>query len=241
MTQKEIERLAYLDKLSKSPELQFIEYQLCKNDLYYWLTNWAKTVDSHYEEWEDPVKTFPEKEYIKIFVEEWLKYKILAVPKSRQMMISWLCVAAYLWDTQFHKARFTCFQSKREDDADELVKRLKQIWDNEPFFLKRFYEDDWTFIDLRANPTAKWKHLRCKFELPEIGSRVLWIPQWWDIVRMQTLSWMLCDEAAFQEEMDNAYTALKPTLSGGWRVTLVSTPESGTFFEDAVFDNLIMT
>jgi len=26
---------------------------------------------------------------------------------------------------------------------------------------------------------------------------------------------MLCDEAAFQPEMDAAYTALKPTLSSG--------------------------
>jgi len=46
-----------------------------------------------------------------------------------------------LWDTQFHRARFTCFQSKREEDADELVKRLKTIWDNEPSFLKRYYEN----------------------------------------------------------------------------------------------------
>ena len=85
------------------------------------------------------MKTFPDKEYIQFFVRKWLKHKILFVPKSRQMMVSWLCVALYLWDTQFHEARFTCFQSKREEDADELVKRLKHIWDSEPVFLKRFY------------------------------------------------------------------------------------------------------
>ena len=240
MSEKEIERLAYLDKLSKSSELQYIEYQLCKNDPYYWLTHWAKTTDSHYLEWEDPVKTFPEKEYIRIFVDEWRNNTILAIPKSRQMMISWLCVAIYLWDTQFHKARFTCFQSKREDDADELVKRLKHIWDNEPAFLKRYYNEDGTYIELKANPTSRGNHLYCKFELPAIGSRVLGIPQWGNIVRMQTLSWMLSDEAAFQEEMDDAYTALKPTLSGWGKLTMVSTPESGTFFEAAVFDELVM-
>lgn len=240
MTEKEIEELEYLDKLSKSPELQRIEWLKCRKDPYYFLTTFAKTLDSHYKEWESPIKPFPKKEYIKVFVEEWLKYKILLIPKSRQMMISWLCVAIYLWDTQFHKARFTCFQSKREDDADELVKRLKHIWDNEPFFLKRYYEDDGSFVELKANPTAKWKHLSCKFELPAIGSRVLGIPQGGNIVRMQTLSWMLSDEAAFQDEMDEAYTALKPTLSSGWRFTWVSTPENSCFFSDAVWDMLEM-
>lgn len=230
----------YLDQLSKSPKLQELEWRLCKADLYYWLTTWAKTLDTHYKEWESPIQPFPEKEYIKVFVDHWLKYKILFVPKSRQMMVSWLCVAAYLWDTQFHEARLTCFQSKREDDADELVKRLKHIWDNEPTFLKRYYTWEWKFIELKANPTAKGRHVFCKFELPAINSRIMGIPQGWDIVRMQTLSGMLSDEAAFQPEMDSAYTALKPTLSSGGRLTVVSTPENGTFFEDAVFDLLEM-
>ena len=229
----------YLKQLNKNPKLQEIEWYMCKKDPYYFLTHWAKTVNNHYKEWENPEQTFPEKEYIKMFIENWLKYKILVVPKTRQMMLSWLCVWIYLWDTQFHRARFTCFQSKREEDADELVKRLKTIWDNEPSFLKRYYEN-WSFVELTPNPQNRWQHVYCKFELPEIKSRVLWLPQWWDIVRMLTLSWMLCDEAAFQPEMDAAYTALKPTLSSGWRVTLVSTADEWTFFEDAVFDNLEM-
>ena len=231
---------AYLKQLEKSPALQEIEWRLCKEDPYYFLTTWSRTLDNHYADGEDPMKTFPEKDYIKFFIDSWLKYKILLIPKSRQMMLSWLCVGVYLWDTQFHKARFTCFQSKREEDADELVKRLKQIWDNEPQFLKRYYNDDWTFVELKPNPQNRGHHVYCKFELPDIQSRVLWLPQWWDIVRMLTLSWMLCDEAAFQPEMDAAYTALKPTLSSWGRVTLVSTAQEWTFFEEACYDKLIM-
>ena len=55
------------------------------------------------------------------------------------MMLSWLIVALFLWDTQFHRARFTAFQSKMADDADYLVKRVRTIWENEPDFMKRFY------------------------------------------------------------------------------------------------------
>ena len=70
------------------------------------------------------------------------------------MMVSWLCVGLYLWDTQFHKARLTAFQSKAADDADELIQRLKQIWDNEPKCLKRYYDKD-KIIELKANPTNR--------------------------------------------------------------------------------------
>jgi len=230
----------YLKRLLESPELQKIEWYLCKEDPYYWLTHWARTLDTHYEEWEDPVKTFPEKEYIRIFVDHWMKYKILFIPKTRQMMLSWLCVAIYLWDTQFHKARFTCFQSKAESDADELIKRLKHIWDNEPSFLKKYYEKDWKEIKLHANPANKGRHTYWKFEIPAIKSRIIGLAQGWDQVRMLTLSGMFSDEAAYQPEMDAAYTGLKPTLSSGWRFTAVSTAEENTFFEDAIFDRLEM-
>lgn len=232
-------KIIELQQIESSPELQAITWYMCKEDPYFWLTHYARTIDTHYTEWEEPMKTFPEKEYIKLFVDTWLKNKILFVPKSRQMMVSWLCVALYLWDTQFHKARLTAFQSKAADDADELMQRLKQIWDNEPLFLKRYYEK-WSYIELAANPNNRWQHTYCKFEIPAIKSKVIWVPQWWDKVRTLTLSWMLSDEAAFQPEMDSAYTALKPTLSSGGRVTIVSTPENGTWFEDAIFDNLEM-
>ena len=62
------------------------------------------------------------------------------------------------------------------------------------------------------------------------------MPQWWDVIRMHTLSWMLSDESAFQPEMESAYTALKPTLSKNGRFTCVSTAEDNTWFELACFD-----
>jgi hypothetical protein len=40
----------YLKRLLESPELQKIEWYLCKEDPYYWLTHWARTLDTHYEE-----------------------------------------------------------------------------------------------------------------------------------------------------------------------------------------------
>lgn len=178
--------LKFLEQLQSSKDLQNIEWQLCKEDPYYWLTNWAKTIDVH-DETGDPIKTFPDKEYIKILVNIWFKEKIVFVPKSRQMMVSWLYSALYLWDTQFHEARFTAIQSKKQDDADALIKRLKHIWDNEPNFLKR-YPKKGEWIALSCNPQNRGGHIYAKFELPQINSFIIGVPQGGDVIRMHTLS-----------------------------------------------------
>ena len=227
--------IEYLEKLKKSPELQKLEWYACKEDPYYWLTHWARTIDVHGEE-DECYNTFPDKEYIKIIVDKWLKHKVLIIPKSRQMMLSWTILGLYLWDTQFHKARLTAFQSKMADDADYLVRRVKAIWDNEPEFLKKYYTEK-ECINLVANPQNKGQHVYNKFELPMIDSGIIWVPQGGDVIRSKTLSWMFSDEAAFQPEMENAYGAIAPAISGGRaRMTIVSTPEDGTWFQDAVED-----
>jgi hypothetical protein len=229
--------LKYIQKLAHSRELQALEFDRCKNDLYYWLTNWAKTLDSH--DPDNPNKSFPDKDYIKFFIEKWLDCKLLFVPKSRQMMVSWICVACYLWDAQFHKGRLTFFQSKKADDANDLIKRAKTIWDNEPKFLKKYIEDG-MMKDLILNPQNSGQAVYNLMTFPQIQSEIRGIPEGGDVIRMQTASGILSDECAFQPEASAAYTAAKPTISNKGRYTAVSTAEDNTFFADAVFDRLEM-
>ena len=224
----------YLQKLHQSPELQDVEYGLCKKDPYHFMTHWAWTLDQHDEK--NPIKLFPEKDYIKIVARIWLKNKLLLIPKSRLMMTTWMIVCLYLWDTQFHKGKLTFFQSKREDDADDLVQRAKFIWDHEPKFLKRYFEDG-LWNELRANPqVAAGKSISCKLCFPSIYSEIRGIPQGGDIVRMHTVSGFFADEMAFQPEAMAAYTAVKPSLSSGGRFTGVSTAEDNSFFQSLIFD-----
>jgi len=229
----------YLDKLNKSTELQALEWDKCKNDPYYWMTTWARTINTHYTEWEDPNKTFPDKEYLRIIVDKFINSKILFIPKTRQMMLSWAMIALFLHEVQFHEAKMVAFQSKDKDSADYLIKRLKTIWDNEPEFLKKYHKN-WEVIKLIPNPQNKWLHTYCKFDLPMIDSMIIWVAQGGDVLRMHTFSWVFSDEAAFQPEMKSAYTGLKPTLSWWWRLVCVSTAEGNTWFDDAITDSLIM-
>ena len=226
----------HLMKIKESQDLQDLEYALCKQNPYHWLTHWARTLDSHDNA--NPIKPFPEKDYLRVITKVWLENKLLLLPKSRQMMISWVIVALYLWDTQFHIAKLTFFQSKREDDADDLVRRAKFIYDQEPNFLKR-YHDGTRWIPLRANPQVpQGRHIFCKLQFPDIHSEIRGIPQGGDIIRMQTSSGIMADEMAFQPEAEAAYTAAKPTLSAQGRFTGVSTAEDNSFFEDMVFDKI---
>lgn len=227
--------IEYLQKVARSKELQNIEYFKCKDDPYYFLTTWARTHDVH--DSKNSIKSFPEKEYLKLLVSTWENENLLLVPKSRQMMMSWLFTTLYLWDTQFHNSRLTFFQSKKSDDADDLVKRAKFVWDNEPKFLKRYYEDG-VFKELKVNPQHGGQHIQGKLIFPQINSEIRGIPEGGDIIRMHTATGILSDEIAFQPEAKAAYTAAKPTISSKGRFTGVSTAEDGTFFEDLVFDRL---
>jgi hypothetical protein len=52
---------------------------------------------------------------------------------------------------------------------------------------------------------------------------------------------MLSDEAAFQPEMEDAYGAISPAISGGRaKLTIISTAEDNTWFQNAVEDNFKM-
>ena len=220
-----------------SPILRDLEWDKCRKDPYHWLTHWAFTLDVHDKD--TPKKPFPDKEHLRLIVDKWLKYNILLIPKSRQMMMSWIFTGLYLWDAQFHQGRLTFFQSKKSDDANDLVKRAKLIWDNEPEFLKRYYRDG-KFHKLTCNPQNQGNHVYCLLTFPDIQTEIRGVPEGGDVVRSHTLSGMLSDESAFQPEMAGAYTALKPTLSSGGRLTCVSTAEDNTWFEEAVFDRLVM-
>ncbi len=229
-------KLEVLEEIYKNPELQDIEWFTCREDPYYFLTHWAFTLNTH--DHKNPIAVFPKKKYIKIIVNKWLKHRLLLVPKTRQMMMSWLFTTLYLWDTQFHSGRLTFFQSKKEEDANDLVKRAKFVYDHEPNFLKRYLDENKEFKELKVNPHHGGQHIMGKMVFPQINSEIRGIPEGGDIIRMHTISGLLADEIGFQPAAKDAYTAAKPALSAKGRFTGVSTAEDGSFFEELVFDRI---
>jgi len=237
----------FLDKIqmiSKSEDLQQIEYEKCRRDPWYWLQNWVFTLDSH--DTANPIKKFPCVGYLKVLTYIWagptiypsynqdLKdllsqqeideifinwSSLMAVPKSRQMKVSWWATAIYLWNAEFFEGANIFFQSKKEEDADNLIKRSKFMYDHQPFFLKRH----------QVNPGNRGEHTYCKMEFPEINSSIRGIPEGGDQIRMHTATGIFADEIGFQPSAEDAFTAAKPTIDGGGRFTAVSTANQGFF------------
>jgi len=206
-------------------ESQWIEkLRLYRKDPWAFCVDCVRTLDQVDEK--TPVKAFPAHlPYLKLYTRIWQVEKTIAVPKSRRMFMSWMNIALYTWDTAFHEGRFNAFVSKKEEDSDELVKRAKFILDNIP-------EDK-----LPRELIPKYEYVYGKLRFPETRSLIQGFAQGADQLRQFTLSGMLFDEIAFWEKAQETYSASFPTLEGGGRITLISSPGPG-FFKRLVFDQL---
>lgn len=178
-----------------------------------------------------PIKPFPsDLEYLEFLTAVWLKKKQIAIPKSRRMTCSWNFISLYTHDTIFNSGRFNGFVSKKEDDAGELVGRSEFIYHNIP---------EWR-IPIALLPKMKNGKMSKQppiLEFEDINSKIQGFPQGADQLRQFTLSGILGDECAFWEHAQKFYSASKPTLDGGGRMTLISSRSPG-FFKKIVFDKL---
>lgn len=192
----------------------------CRKDPWYFLTHWVKTVDVHDKE--KPVKPFPDEEYLWTLTQYWIEYPRLLIPKSRQMTVTWLCCALYLWDAMFIPHRLTFFQSKKEEDADENLKRSLSIWKNLPKFMR-----DWCPI----------RDVFCKLTFTRNGSVIRGVPSGADHARQYTSSGYFSDEMVYQNDVDKVLASVGPTLTGGGRFTGVSSA-GPSYFAQMVFDEV---
>lgn len=101
-------------------------------DPWRWLVECVKTQDEADER--ARVKRFPDKPYLEHVVRTWQREPILAIPKSRRMMATWLMVALHLHKALFFPRSAVFVQSKKEEDSDFLLgpHRMLFIYHNLP-------------------------------------------------------------------------------------------------------------
>jgi len=204
----------------KEAAANYIKY---KNDPWAFLTECVYTIDQ--VDRRNPIKLFPKREYAKMVCHAWMLNDLIATPKSRRMTMSWEIIGLYVWDTIFNQGRMQAFVSKKEDDANELVLRAKHIVDHIP--------EDKIHPDL----IPKYRSKFCLLEFPDINSKIMGFPQGADQLRQFTFSGIFGDESAFWEQAEEFYAASFPTIDGGGRMTLVSSPAPG-FFKRLCYDAL---
>lgn len=222
---------AKYDVMKRIKLAEQIKQEIALKDPFIFISEFCFTLDTH--DPLNPIKKFPKFQYLEVIINEWFRTKIMFVAKSRQMMATWLFAACYLWDS-LHKGRLTFIQSKKEEDANAVLDRVKFMYYRLPIRLQ------WGNLPKEIeipNQSPKPRDVYCRFEFPWLYSTIIAVPQGADVLRSQTASGILSDELAFQDKAEESFVASKPTIEGGGRYTGLSTPNGQEFFYKMLFNS----
>lgn len=188
--------------MQKLLEKEFRELIKCRENPQVFFSRYLYTVER-----KKGKMRFPEYQYLKNLVDVLGRERLVIVLKSRQMLISWTVTAFVVWDMIFKGNSDNLFISKRKDEAVELLRRAKYIFDNLP---------DWMKPEIGANTKSV-------FELRDINSRIISLPATPDIGRTYSPSRVFADEMAFIPHDREIFVSLQPALDGGGAFIGVST------------------
>jgi hypothetical protein len=196
-----------LQKLSTEEKIKLIR-EVYANDIDKYYQNCVWTLDEHEKRpGVNPFKKIPyDWSYIPELVHWFQNHSWILVWKSRQILATWTAMAYALWLAGFHQGKKVAIQSKKSDDADALIQRIKVIYDRLP---------NW-------KPKAEFSYCRVKF--PELGSDIFGIPQGSEQARSYTYSCFISDEFGFQEKLQETFGAIKPIVDGGGQFIAITTP-----------------
>ena len=170
------------------------------------------------------VRPFPrreEKAYIWDVLDTIQAEQLVAIEKSRQLLATWLVCLFILWCSKFQKNRLWFVQSKKEEDAANLV--FNSEWHNARI---SFMESNLP-EGLRSDVFPSYG----KMLFRDTGSLIWGVPEGGDQIRSYTASGIFSDEAAFQPEFENAWKAARPSISGGGKMIVVSSARSGAYMK----------
>lgn len=186
----------------------------------------VRTKDEHDEV--NPIKPFPDKPYIpyllNLFAEK--SQSIFFIAKSRQIMLTWLCCVFALWLAKAVPHRLIFLQSKKEEDAANLVfsgGRTGKNWNTARISFIEKHLPIW-LQDEGIEPAYG------KLLFPN-GSKIWGVPEGADMIRSYTPSLVISDEASFQPEFGSAYTAMLPIAKQGGMLIAISSANPGPFGE----------
>jgi hypothetical protein len=201
------------------------EFARAVGDPLFWMEHHTRTRDSHWREAgaNSPYRPFPDKSYFAQVIDTIQNEAVLFIEKSRDMMISWLCVGYFTHAAMTNDEREVLLQSQKEDKAAELIDYAKTLYEQQHEELKRQFP--------LAKPLKEQSALKLEFAN---GSRIVGIPEGADQIRSFHPWGLLMDEAAFQPEAGEAYDAAVPVCQ---KIIVVSSAGPG-WFADFVTDEL---
>lgn len=186
---------------------------------------YVKTMDEH--DPDKPIKPFPiDKPYVVLLILFLLALPVFAVPKSRQMIVSWTAAAFCVWVAWRRDMSLVIYQTQKEDDAKLMVSKGEKDPNGGRMSFIINHLPGWI-----GDPLVKSGQGNKINELVHIsGSHIIGVPKGADQVRGKTATLFVPDEMAFQEDAESAWGAIVPAIARGGRAVLISTVNAGSFF-----------
>lgn len=180
-----------------------------KYDINRWLKECVKTVDEASGE----IIPWPtDKAYLAEFFKVISESSMVAVPKSRRMMISWAMAAYCLHRARYWENQAVFIQSETEGKSAYILdKRCVFMEENQPRGIRRVY---------KTIRTADGSVGRMTFR--DTGSYIWAIAQGGDVLRAYTPSLLFLDEVEYMAEGHQSLTAALPMVEKGCKLVLVS-------------------
>lgn len=199
---------------------------LIKSDPKYFMEHAVFTKDGNSAD--EPCRKFPyHLPYHKELIETWHKNNLFICEKSRQMQVTWAMLGLHLWLGMTGVDREIYFRRQNFDDALKLLQDMRYIYDHIP-------ETVW--------PKELLPKIQSKegiLYLPELNTSFFAVSSGKDKMRGRTPSAVLLDEFAFQEDDNMVYATLKPSIQGGARISIISTPKPLYGSDDPTFRRII--
>lgn len=183
-------------------------------------TDFFKTKDEHRSDGEFPI---PPLDYCRVVLNILCTERLIVIPKSRQVMITWLVCAYLIARAITRRNQLIVYQTKREEDALSFMSRVYFMYDHLPGWIRQ--------IRPRTLPPKENKY---KLELTSQSSKIWGIPSGADIIRSNTVSIFFSDEVNFQPEAKASLRAAGPSLGSKGQGIWVSTANLGGLVEQLV-------
>jgi len=207
---------------------------------------YVKTKDSH--DHDNPVKALMADApvYLIIVFLYMLAAPVLAIPKSRQMRMSWATSCFAYWHTIQGSFRETFVQLQSEADSHAMITmgdknplagRMDFIAQTLPGWLR-----DPNIMSGKGNNVGRLQLSSDESTdegvfIPWRGSYVQALPGGPKQVRGKTPSLFVSDESAFQDEFEACVTAINPAVKGGGRFISISSVDAGSHFNNMVLES----
>lgn len=183
---------------------QAAEWALCAESPIYFLAAYGWVFNATEEAW-IPFDVWPAQAWALL---QLTLHRLVIILKARQLGFTWLILGYALWQMLFRSAATIGIFSRTETDAGDLLDfRLKGMYERLPAFLR--------CRAVLASNMSRW----------ELSNGSVAMAFATTGGRQYTFSFLMADEADFQENLPSFMRATKPAIDAGGSMVLLSTSE----------------